>query len=195
MNFSESALSKIDLSRFEVDKPQWYNLRSLWNEGSIRLYSPFRPDAVDVVEKLQDKTLFWYQRSMMGPHRITTVDRYGLIGLSMVNIKDTRAIVAEGVSDFLSLKMLYPTLNVLGFTTLGGNINSVKILLSLFESFTFVCDNDFTADRNTGMLNGAALKQYYESYGRQVKIVFPEFPYKDITQQLMAALELRKSEI
>lgn len=195
---------KIDLSQLkplsgQIDwsEPQWLILERLYNlvkptqswTGKVEVVRPFRDDAVDVVERIGKNVLFWYQREVFGPRRSTSIDRYGLIGLSALNLQSRQIVLTEGVSDFLSFKMCYPDLNVLGFTTLGGNLKSTKILLTLSDELILISDNDFGKEKNTGLINAMELKTYYESKGKKVSVLFPSAPHKDITQQIMFELK------
>lgn len=199
-----SAVMKIDLSQLkplsgQIDwsEPQWLILERLYNlvkptqswTGKVEVGRPLRDDAVDVVERIGKNVLFWYQREVFGPRRSTSIDRYGLIGLSALNLRSRQIVLTEGVSDFLSFKMCYPDLNVLGFTTLGGNLKSTKILLTLSDELILISDNDFGKEKNTGMINVMELKTYYESKGKKVSVLFPSAPHKDITQQIMFELK------
>lgn len=199
-----SAVMKIDLSQLkplsgQIDwsEPQWLILERLYNlvkptqswTGKVEVGRPLRDDAVDVVERIGKNVLFWYQREVFGPRRSTSIDRYGLIGLSALNLRSRQIVLTEGVSDFLSFKMCYPDLNVLGFTTLGGNLKSTKILLTLSDELILISDNDFGKERNTGLINVMELKTYYESKGKKVSVLFPSAPHKDITQQIMFELK------
>lgn len=195
---------KIDLSQLkplsgQIDwsEPQWLILERFYNlvkptqswTGKVEVGRPFRDDAVDVVERIGKNVLFWYQREVFGPRRSTSIDRYGLIGLSALNLQSRQIVLTEGVSDFLSFKMCYPDLNVLGFTTLGGNLKSTKILLTLSDELILISDNDFGKEKNTGLINVMELKTYYESKGKKVSVLFPSAPHKDITQQIMFELK------
>lgn len=195
---------KIDLSQlkplsWQIDwsEPQWLILERLYNlvkptqswTGKVEVGRPLRDDAVDVVERIGKNVLFWYQREVFGPRRSTSIDRYGLIGLSALNLRSRQIVLTEGVSDFLSFKMCYPDLNVLGFTTLGGNLKSTKILLTLSDELILISDNDFGKEKNTGLINVMELKTYYESKGKKVSVLFPSAPHKDITQQIMFELK------
>lgn len=199
-----SAVMKIDLSQLkplsgQIDwsEPQWLILERLYNlvkptqswTGKVEVGRPLRDDAVDVVERIGKNVLFWYQREVFGPRRSTSIDRYGLIGLSALNLRSRQIVLTEGVSDFLSFKMCYPDLNVLGFTTLGGNLKSTKILLTLSDELILISDNDFGKEKNTGLINVMELKTYYESKGKKVSVLFPSAPHKDITQQIMFELK------
>lgn len=187
-----SISDKIDWS-----KPQWLILEDMYNllkgeyvwTSSISLGRPLNPNAVDVIERISKKVIFWYQRNISGPGRDTSIDRYGLVGLSCINPDNPQYVLTEGVSDFLTLKMCYPELNVLGFTTLGGNIKSTKLLLTLSDEILFVGDNDLGKDVNTGLTNALKLKKYYESQGKKVTVALPTAPHKDITQQVFTELK------
>lgn len=178
-----------------VCKPQWVFLCDAWNampvelRGGISLGHPFRPTATDVIEHIGDTTTFWYQRDIAGAGRKTTIDRYGLIGLSAINPSDRRYILTEGVSDFLTLKLCYPKSNILGFTSLGGNVNATKILLTLADSIIYITDNDAGKESNTGLKNAVRLKQHYERFGKRVYLQLPTAPFKDITQQVINDLK------
>lgn len=173
--------------------PQWLLLKHLcevsphWPKG-ISVAQPLDPAAVDVIERLEGKVTFWYQRFIAGPRRSTSIDRYGLVGITTVNLQDRRYIVTEGVSDFITVKLCYPNNNVVGFTTLGGNLKAHQILLSLASELVIMADNDTGKKRNTGLLGAIRIKQYFEQRGVQVKIEQPIAPYKDITQQFIAQL-------
>lgn len=195
---------KIDLSQLkplasQIDwsEPQWLILEKIYNlvkssqswTEKVEVGRPLRDDAVDVVERIGKDVLFWYQRDVFGSRRSTSIDRYGLIGLSSLNLESRQIVLTEGVSDFLSFKMCYPNLNVLGFTTLGGNLKSTKIILSLSDELVFVSDNDFGKEKNTGLINAMELKTYYEGRGKKVSVLFPTAPHKDITQQIMFELK------
>lgn len=199
-----SAVMKIDLSQLkpltsQIDwsDPQWLILERLYSlvksiqqwTSKVEVGRPLRDDAVDVVERIGKDVLFWYQRDVFGPRRSTSIDRYGLVGLSTLNLQSRQVVLTEGVSDFLSFKMCYPSLNVLGFTTLGGNLKSTKILLALFDEIILVSDNDFGKEKNTGLINAMELKSYYEGKGKKVSVLFPTTPHKDITQQILFELK------
>lgn len=176
-----------------VHLPQWLLLQNLcqgfdrW-PSNITVAQPLTPEAVDVIERLEKKVTFWYQRHISGPRRMTTIDRYGLVGITAINPYDRRIIVTEGVSDFITTKLCYPDLNVVGFTTLGGNRKAHQILLSLAKELIVVADNDSGKERNTGLLGAIHIKQNFERRGVKVSIIQPELPFKDITQQFIAQL-------
>lgn len=187
---------QVNVERLSASVPlkgrhQWDALYDLWNAQDadnrfgISLCKPFRPTAVDVIERIGDTTVFWYQRDVYGPGRKTSIDRYGLVGLSAINLADRRCILTEGVSDFLSLKMCYPETNVLGFTTLGGNRAAMTILLALMDKILYVADNDMGKDDNTGLRGALRIKNTLERYGKRVSVVIPDAPAKDITQQIL----------
>lgn len=196
MNVDVSILKSVSAS-VDLNDPQWLLLDNLFNAlkpkykwcESFRVGRFIKSDAVEVVENVGSTSIFWYQRNIVGSRRITTIDRYGLIGLSTLNLKNRTICVTEGVSDFLTMKMCYPQYNVLGFTTLGGNIKSTKILLSLADHLVFICDNDMLKDKNTGLSNGLSLKTFYEGKGKKVTLLLPNAPNKDITQQIISQLK------
>ena len=61
--------------------------------------------------------VFSMARSITSHQRNTKVDKYGILGVSLLNLKDTSVILTEGVSDFFTAKILCPDRNVLGVTT------------------------------------------------------------------------------
>ena len=177
--------------------PQWVILdqmfslvkdSQLWT-SSFRIGRFERQDAVSLVESIKGTPVFWFERDVVGPRRYTSIDYYGLVGLSSFNLNSRTAILTEGVSDFLTMKMCYPKDNILGFTTLGGNIKSTKILLTLADKLIFIGDNDSGKQRNTGVLNVMHLKELYESYGKEVHLGVPESPYKDVTEKVFDTLK------
>lgn len=184
-------------SQIDWNRPQWAILdqmfslvkdSQLWAQN-FRVGRFERQDAVSLVEKIQGTPVFWFERDVIGPRRFTSIDYYGLVGLSAFNLGVRTAILTEGVSDFLTMKMCYPNDNILGFTTLGGNIKSTKILLTLADRIFLIGDNDSGKERNTGILNVMHLKEVYESYGKEVKVWVPEAPYKDVTEKIFDTLK------
>lgn len=167
---------------------QWVELMDLWNaqpeeyRKTITVGMPFRETAVDVIERIEAKTSFWYQRDITGPGRATSIDLYGIVGLSTLDLSQKECFITEGVSDFMSLKMCYPYLNVLGFTTLGGKPDALKIIASLFNRVAYVADSDVIG---TGLSAALRVKNQLEVLGVRTQIVQPEPPYKDITQQIL----------
>lgn len=201
MNLDLSCVEPV-LPLVNWDSPQWAVLEAIWGYGvregflsNVSLSRPFSPDSVDVIERLGGDVLFWYQRNLYSSSRSTSIDRYGLVGLSLLDLTQSSVILTEGVSDYLTMKFLYPDCNVLGFTTLGGNSKSTKILLSLFSEIVFITDNDFTKSTNTGLVNGLHLKRYYEGFGKVCQVYLPDLPYKDITQQFISQCKIRSREL
>ena len=130
-------------------------------------------------------------RSCVNFYRITHKDTFGLLGLSLINLKDDRVILTEGVSDYFTAKLLCPNINVLGITTLSGSEVAKTILLNLFNKFIICADNDTTAEVNTGMRNAQNLSNLLKEYNKSVKIFTPQTGFKDITDNLIYCLKLR----
>lgn len=176
---------------------QWLKLLELWGgiRGGVEVRENFITDnlAVDVLEHLPcasgDRISFWYTRDVGGRGKNTSVDYFGLVGLSLLNLSDRRVIITEGVSDYLSAKLCYPTFNVLGFTSLGGNSKATCIVLSLFDEIYYFADNDMDKHGfNTGLRAGGNVLNFYMRHGKRVHVLTPNLPYKDTTQQFLADL-------
>lgn len=190
-----------DVSRLRpsisVQSPQWSILADLCTRYPIRgieVGDMARNGTIDVVERIGSYTTLWFSRHLFGPMRSMYIDRFGAVGVASLNVRDSRVILTEGVSDFITMKLLYPDRNVLGFTTLGGNRYATKIVLSLFDDITICSDNDMqSAERNTGITNAYRLRTQYERYGRRVHIVLPESGCKDMTEQFLSELRLNFS--
>lgn len=191
----------LDVSRLRptisVRSPQWSILADLCMQHPIKglqVGDIARNGTVDVVERIGNYTTLWFSRHLFGPTRTMYIDRFGAVGVSSLDVRDSRVILTEGVSDFITMKLLYPDRNVLGFTTLGGNRYATKIVLSLFDDITVCSDNDMgSSARNTGITNAYRLRLQYERYGRRVRIVLPESGCKDMTDQFLSELRLNYS--
>ena len=117
--------------------------------------------------------------------RITIKDDCGMIGFSSVNLEDRSCILVEGVSDFITMKLAFPTRNIIGMTTLSGNNFAKTFVSSMFDNITIMSDNDFSSARNTGILASQRMREYYTSLGKQVRVELPDVSYKDITDQFI----------
>lgn len=138
-----------------------------------------------IEEVLEGESVFSMTRSFVTLQRLTDHDKYGLLGVSLLNLSDSSVIITEGVSDYFTAKILCPDRNVLGVTTLGGSSAARKILLSLFNSFCICADNDAT-----GLRNATNWKQFLQRYNKSVTIFTPPAGFKDITDSFIFNLKL-----
>lgn len=188
----EGRLPDIDCTGFNPVAPNWTNLEKLWT-GPIHFGVCDHPEfgiSWEIQEVLPNGG-FHMTRSQLTKQRNTIQDTYGLLGLSLINLKDSRVILTEGVSDFFTVKMYCPNNNVLGVTTLSGSHDAKQILISFFDEFIICADNDSTAQRNTGLLNAQNFKRFLESFNKKVKIVTPQYPHKDMTDNFIFNLRTR----
>lgn len=135
-------------------------------------------------EKFESEVTFELQRNILTMNRKTITDKYGLLGVSLLYLKDKSVLLTEGVSDYITVKMLYPFRNVLGVTTLGGSHFAKSILVNCFDHFTFFADND-----STGIKNVFKWKQLLTNYGKDVQILQPEASFKDVTDEFIFNLK------
>lgn len=173
-------------------------VRSEWGllEDLVRL-NPFKGPSFTtedirwvIKEKLEDFE-FFMERNKISNQRRTLKDPLGCIGFSVINHRDDRIYLTEGVSDYFTVKLTHPGLNVLGLTNLGGNRYTKAIIETLFRRICIVSDNDFNAKQNTGLLNSQRIRNYYESRGCKCKVLLPEPGFKDITEQFISQIKLR----
>lgn len=118
-------------------------------------------------------------RLQLSKRKITIFDDLGLVGVSSLDLNDDFCYLTEGVSDFLSAKLMFKETehhNVLGCTTLGGNANARKILLGLFNNYCIITDND-----TTGIKNIQEFRQWLVQNGKTVQMRLPETGCKDIS--------------
>lgn len=192
---------KLDLSNLKIPQElpdkEWDVLKELVHQNPI-------PGIVfcDCIDKLQwhwdleeqlGELRFKMLRNKYTKQRCTVEDMCGCIGFSSLNLNDKRLYLTEGVSDFITVKLTHPGYNVLGFTTLGGSYKARAIVVSLFDNIVIVADNDSTKVVNTGLRNADKLYKFLSSYGKKVKIVLPEPPHKDITDQFIFDLKVWKT--
>ncbi len=144
-----------------------------------------------IEEYLEGECIFSLKRSKLTLQRYTETDKYGLIGLSTINLQDTKVILTEGVSDFFTMKIKYPHNNVLGFTTLSGSRTAKQIIINLFDQFLVCSDNDANSDTNTGVINSSRISNFLRMFGKSVKVIMPETGFKDMTEQFVFELKLR----
>lgn len=178
---------------------QWNKLLQLW--GGVRDGIEVGPDftrpslAVRVVERLMsvggERVSFWYSRDVGGAGKFTYVNSFGLVGLSALNLEDRSVIITEGVSDFLSAKMVFVDRNVLGFTSLGGSAGATQVISSLFDSILYVSDNDMgSSGLNTGVRAAGKVLSFYRDLGKSVRLLLPSVGFKDFTEEFMSRLLL-----
>lgn len=132
---------------------------------------------------------FIFHRNKATKQRITEHDSLGLIGFSSLNVLDDRVYLTEGVSDFITVKLLYPNMNVLGLTTLSGSRISKKIVCSLFNRICIVSDNDTDKSNNTGLSNTQRMYKFFTAKGKKVSIKLPSSGFKDITDEFIFELK------
>lgn len=136
---------------------QWKGLKDKW-EGMLKEHPEFGciefteyhlNPAIEVMEKIEpteqvpDGILFNFVR-YFSDKRLTNIDRLGFIGVSLTNLSDSRLFITEGVSDFLSLKIQYPHLNVWGKTKLNLSALQLAVIKANFRTVVIVTDNDAT---------------------------------------------------
>jgi hypothetical protein len=141
-------------------------------------------------EKINEKEIFQLKRNKVNQQRITITDEYGLIGLSLIDPENRECILTEGVSDFFTTKMLFKDRNVLGLTTLSTSGLGKSILISLFDHFDIITDNDVESTDNRGTKNASNLRKFLISNNKNAKIRIPENPFKDITDQFIFNLKI-----
>lgn len=165
----------------------YFNAVPHWTISEVLPVFPSDSNMAQTESALQ----FILHRNQATAQRITESDSLGLVGFSSLNLKDTRVYLTEGVSDFLTMKLLHPNMNVLGLTTLSGSVKAKKVLCSLFDSFCIISDNDNSATHhaevsvNTGVSNAIRLRKFLLSHGKQVKIKLPSTGFKDITEEFL----------
>lgn len=177
-------------------KNSWDILIELYSNRYPSIKFEFKQTETELVreieESLDNEVVFNLTRNVLTDRRITHVDKYGLLGLSLINPLDDKVILTEGVSDYFTAKLLCPQNNVLGVTTLGGSDNAKRILINLFNKFIICSDNDFGAKKNTGVNNSQNWRNFLTTYNKSVNIFLPELSCKDITENLIRNINLNK---
>lgn len=178
-------LNEVNLPK-EMSSIKWDILQSLvdLNDIGIKMSTSYF-NAVPhwtISEKLEEFE-FLFHRNKATKQRITELDPFGVVGFSTINPEDNRVYLTEGVSDFITVKLTHPQMNVLGMTTLSGSTLSKKLVCSLFDKICIVADND-----STGISNAHKMRKFYESYGKACKVIMSESGFKDITEQFMFEL-------
>lgn len=127
--------------------------------------------------------LFRMERSVLFGDRKCVSDRYGVLGLGAVDLSCRDLILTEGVSDYVSAKLLFPNTNVLGFTKLGGSVLARSIALSIADNYVICSDNDMGSERNTGFRNAITIREFLRSNGKTASIWLPDV--KDLSDTLL----------
>lgn len=172
-------------TREVVGSQNWSILSCLFNGRYSTISFTLEEENWVIRETFETEIVFELQRNILTMNRKTVLDKYGLLGLSLINDKDKSVTLTEGVSDFVTAKLCFPDKNVLGVTTLGGSRLAKSILVNCFDDFTFIADND-----NTGIKNVFKWKQLLTNFGKEVKIQQPEPSFKDITDEFVFDLKL-----
>lgn len=141
-------------------------------------------------ETFESECVFELHRNIFTMNRITEIDKYGLLGVSILDLSNKSVILTEGVSDWFTTKLQHPTENVLGVTNLGGSHFAKCILINCFQVFDFIADNDAT-----GMNNVFRWKQFLTSKGKEVNIYQPESSFKDTTDEFIFNIKFYQSSL
>lgn len=173
-----------------LNRPNWDILIDVNNSGVLfeSALDAHKGFVWRIKEDVGGVPAFEMVRDKMQYRRYTNVDRYGLLGLSQINLSDRRVILTEGVSDYFTAKRLCPERNVLGVTTLSGSRVAKAVLVNLFDEFTICADNDAAAVRNTGTANADRFRAFLESYGKRVVVFVPKDGYKDISDNFIGLM-------
>ncbi len=96
-------------------------------------------------------------------------------------------MICEGVSDCMTLKLLFPNNNVLGVTQLGGSAKARQFVLSMFDKVVIIGDNDSSGAR--GIAKWRAL---LESHGKKVKVLSVPRMFKDVSEWALDTMKCNK---
>lgn len=175
----------------------WRLLTRLFSQGhSIEGISlealPFYDKVTQPLYRVQEHVgdyKFDMLRLQVSKRKITYFDDLGLVGLASLNMEANHCFLTEGVSDFMSLKLMrmatFPEdSNVLGVTKLGGDANARKLLLTLFDNYTIMADDDAT-----GIKNASNFRQWLVQNGKSVKLTKPTAGCKDISAEFLRTVE------
>jgi 5S rRNA maturation endonuclease (ribonuclease M5) len=160
---------------------QWSRLLE-WYNGDDSVYlrkSDTIKPGVRVVERFNEKIVYDYTRYFDNT-RETHSDLCGLVGLSLCDFSNKTIFLTEGVSDFLTVKHFLPECNVVGRTRPSFSRKQVSVLNALFDNVNLIIDND-----DTGRRIAASLIKVLNN----VKLIKPDYPYKDITEQFLDCVE------
>lgn len=175
----------------------WRLLTRLFNQGhcieGITLEAlPYYDKVTQPLYRVQEQVgdyKFDMLRLQVSKRKITYFDDLGLVGLASVNMEANHCFLTEGVSDFMSLKLMRmitnpDDCNVLGVTKLGGDTNARRLLLTLFDNYTIMADDDVT-----GLRNAASFRQWLVQNGKTVKLTKPMAGCKDISAEFLRTVE------
>lgn len=170
----------------------WRLLSRLFDQGytikGLKLEAlPYYETVMQPLYRVQEKVgdyKFDMLRLQVSKRKITYFDDLGLVGLASVDLNINHCFLTEGVSDFMSKKLMLMATqgdtNVLGVTKLGGNATARKLLLSLFDNYTIIADDD-----TTGLKNVASFRQWLVQNGKSVKITKPAPGHKDVSEEFL----------
>lgn len=180
----------INSNGIDLNRHNWDILSDMYVGGiTFKSYlDPRKGFAWRITETMDGETVFDLIRDKMTLNRYTDTDKYGLLGLSVINTNERSVILTEGVSDYFTAKILCPESNVLGVTTLTGSHVAKTILVNMFDTFTICTDNDTGKERNTGYTNSSRFREFLESYGKTVNIFLPADGYKDISDNFIGKM-------
>lgn len=172
---------------------KWEILRTLWNIYNPNSTIKFTLDDSGwrISESFTGTPHFELRRDVISLRRYTDTDIYGVLGLSLINPQKSTVILTEGVSDYISTKLLYPDTNVLGITQLGGSDIAKLLLISLFDKFIVCMDND-----EAGLKNGLNWKKFLLSYNKKVKLWKTQASRcKDVTDEFLLNLKIDSTNV
>lgn len=181
---------------FELKVHHWSILERLFNDKyeSIKLITSTENlvPVWELTETLEGEVIFNLIRNKITSQRITKVDMYGLLGVSLLDLSKKQVGLTEGVSDYITAKLLYPNDNILGMTTLSGSTKSKLIYTTLFDDFVLLSDNDTSKEKNTGVTNTMNMRKSLVEEGKTVKVEMPDYRFKDITENFIQQLKILK---
>lgn len=158
--------------------PYWEILSHLWdNFKTPTLTLSSTPDEWIIQESLYTIPYFELHRNKLSMQRIESINVLGLLGTSLINPKDTSCMICEGVSDYMTLKLLFPSNNVLGVTQLGGSAKARQFILSMFDKVAIIGDNDSSGARGIDKWRTAIT-----SHGKRVKVLSVPRMFKDVSE-------------
>lgn len=171
---------------------QWKYLSTKWttlckyakhlNTISFSIIQQGNEPLWNITEKFADKgittTLFDFTRSCITLNRRTNINLLGMLGLTALDFSNPSIIITEGVSDFFSIKLLNPTLNVLGITNLGGSTLVKQFLITYFSKIVIVADSD-----SAGVKTAISYQKFFSSHSIKSAIYIPS--RKDISQEIL----------
>jgi len=185
--------SPISFPQVPPTLPKWEVLMLLFNRSDPST-SPItftRPiEGWRIREVINNTEVFNLRRDTVTMQRYTDTDLFGLLGTSLLNVNDDHCYLTEGVSDYITAKLLMPDKNVLGVTTLGGKPLARRIIISLFKRCTIITDNDAT-----GQKNALSFKNFLNSKGVKVRIWHPDGNLKDLTDAFLFNYKISPEDI